>query len=283
MTDYFNDWCDQSIKKFLLQLSFNGYILAGNCVANMIQNRMLQENLDFWVKNRSDYLIVLEEFAKFGHKFNVYQSMVEIIGENIPKINVFFSNMSKLSLIQSFDFDYCRCYWSPKTGVVATVDCLFSIEKKMIRRAKYKNCMDDEIIKAVNNGYRFNAKFWQSHKDMLLHVNEILYGIQDFESFVNIDLNNLIQIPKKSFIFKYDDNMSNINATLEQLAIQISLHRPINLIYVKMLSFNNNNYNLMRKYIKSIVLLNPFCQRQTNKLKMSYRNTCFDINLLSIK
>lgn len=36
---------------------------------------------------------------------------------NLPKINIIFTDLTPNGTIRRFDFDYCRCYWTPTLGV----------------------------------------------------------------------------------------------------------------------------------------------------------------------
>ena len=53
------------ITKFIESLSYTGFVLAGNSVANIIENIDIQGDLDFWVLDKNKYLDVLEEFFHF--------------------------------------------------------------------------------------------------------------------------------------------------------------------------------------------------------------------------
>src|SRR5579863_4572886 len=126
---------DKNILEFLASLSFEGYILAGNSVANMIENVEIKGDLDFWVlANEDDYYDILEEFAqKNPVMFDIYPSMIEMKIPNLPLINLIFSEMIDAEdTVNSFDFDYCRCYYTNETGCMASEVSLASIKTKTI-------------------------------------------------------------------------------------------------------------------------------------------------------
>jgi hypothetical protein len=45
------NWVNEETWEFIRNLSFDGYILAGNSVANMISKIPLQGDLDFWIQD----------------------------------------------------------------------------------------------------------------------------------------------------------------------------------------------------------------------------------------
>jgi hypothetical protein len=61
----------------------------------------------------------MNEMTPFYEKVCVYPSMIEMTNEkgNLPKINLIYTNLTPNSTIRRFDFDYCRCYWTPMLGL----------------------------------------------------------------------------------------------------------------------------------------------------------------------
>lgn len=153
-----DNWINDKTKKFLKKLSFNGYILAGNSVANMIEKIPLQGDLDFWAKEKHHFLKAFDEMYPYYDNFKIYPSMIEMISNNdLPKVNLIYTSLNNDKLINRFDFDYCRCYWTP-SSLVASDDCRRSIKTKFIKYPE--NWFHKRILKAINYGYSFGSGFW---------------------------------------------------------------------------------------------------------------------------
>ena len=84
---------DVNILEFLDSLTYNNFILAGNSVANMIENISIVGDLDFWVLNKDKYLEVLTEFInKNPISYDIYPSMINMKFPNLPEVSLILSN-----------------------------------------------------------------------------------------------------------------------------------------------------------------------------------------------
>jgi hypothetical protein len=83
-------WVTPKTREFINELSFDGYILAGNSVTNMIEGIPLQGDLDFWCKKEYKYMQAVYEMTPFYDEFHVYPSMIEMIKKDntLPRINL---------------------------------------------------------------------------------------------------------------------------------------------------------------------------------------------------
>ena len=291
--------------KFLNKLSFNGYILAGNSVANLIEDKEITGDLDFWVLNKESYKTTLDEFRDlrdfrdfrdFRIKcYNIYVSMIEIVMENFPVINLIFSNTSANETINSFDFDYCRCYYTNKTGFMAYDECLYSIFSKTINDPiYYGDIRPNRILKAIKYGYAFNYNFWQYMNCRYLKTDTKIHFIGwdckickliknvslkcNHTSIGNlpcyVDVNDLnIQKPEKIYLSHM--NPLNINENKEYIRkvlhsggkdVIFSKHN-IELPILFTFDDNSTNYEIIIMYVNDLILLNPV--RQGNYMEIS--------------
>ena len=178
--DYIDsNWVSDKVWEFISNLDFNGYILAGNSIANMIEKIPLQGDLDFWVQKLDDYFTVFNYMHKYYDHFNLYPSMVEMIDTNeiYPRINLLYTNLDSVQLINNFDFPYCRCLWTPQTGIIYQNDCEKSIKSKQIQYINLKDIKNKRILKAINYGYKFDQLFWDQYSYLLLDVS--LYKLKE--------------------------------------------------------------------------------------------------------
>lgn len=162
----FESWINERTRNVLSNLSFDGYILAGNSVANLACGIPLQGDLDFWVSAKASYFPMLQEFLPYYDIIKIYPTMIELISSNdLPIANIIFTNMGLMRCINSFDLDYTRCYYTPKTGIVygtGSKDChQTKIITYPIITASYR------VSKALTYGYTFTREFWVTHKHLL--------------------------------------------------------------------------------------------------------------------
>jgi hypothetical protein len=77
----------------------------------------------------------MNEMTPYYEAVAIYPSMIEMTNKsgNLPRINLIYANLSAERTIGRFDFDYCRCYWTPTTGVICMEGCRRSIQTKIIR------------------------------------------------------------------------------------------------------------------------------------------------------
>ncbi len=180
----FNKTFNQKTIDFISGLSFDGYILAGNSIANVYEGIPLQGDLDFWVERRDKYMNAFKEMVGYYSKFNLYPSMVEMYNEedenkndnnnneSIPRINLIFTKLSLSRLIERFDLPYCRCYWTPNTGIVCTISAQNTIKTKLIIKDINPSSYTGEInykriLKAIKYGYTFTTEFWHKHNHLI--------------------------------------------------------------------------------------------------------------------
>src|SRR5579872_3691903 len=84
---------NRKIMKFITSLSYDGFVLAGNAVANMIKNIDIQGDLDFWVTDKNKYLNVLNEFEnKKPERYDIYPSMILLEYPDLPEVNLILSD-----------------------------------------------------------------------------------------------------------------------------------------------------------------------------------------------
>lgn len=69
VNDKKTEWVTPETREFINELSFDGYILAGNSVANMIEGIPLQGDLDFWCKKECKYMQAVYEMTPFMMNF----------------------------------------------------------------------------------------------------------------------------------------------------------------------------------------------------------------------
>lgn len=138
----------------------------------MAESIPVQNDLDFWVQREGDFLGALDEIGKFYDDYRIYPSMIEMYDKagNLPPVNLIFTNLSPRETVARFDFDYCRCYWSPSTGIYFYDGCLQSIRTKVIKNASNRNrIMRKRILKAVTYGYTFTNSFWEDFDNLLIN------------------------------------------------------------------------------------------------------------------
>lgn len=110
-----SNWLNPKALNFFKSLSFDGYFLAGNSVANGIEKIPLQGDLDFWINSKEKILDILQEFISYYKNVDLYPSMLKLYNEegDLPEINLIYTNLNYEELISKFDFDYCRCLYHP--------------------------------------------------------------------------------------------------------------------------------------------------------------------------
>lgn len=287
-------WSDDELLKFINSLSYDYFILAGNSVANMIENIPLQGDLDFWVLCKTKYLSALDEFSKHATHYDIYPSMIEIYVPNMPKINLILSDMSADQTIDNFDLDYCRCYWTPKTGCVAYEECLLSIFTKTINDPiSYGEMRPNRVLKALQYGYSFNRQFWYYFDKMLIDKNiiptcqicritcdknwlrfgpDMWHGCRHCRSWhtpypVSLNQLNMEYFEQIELDIKISDP-TDITQTLEYLQSafkKASEQLFANTIYFKLpklFTLSHDQYELVKLYANKIILVNPV--RNTN-------------------
>lgn len=276
---------DSQIIDFLDSLSYDGFILAGNSVANMIENIPIKGDLDFWVLDKKKYLEVLREFkSRKPLVYDVYPSMIEMVFLNLPIINLILSDTTAQETVCGFDFDYCRCYYTRQTGCRASNVCLDSISTKTIcHETCYGDIRANRILKAIKYGYSFNFRFWQYFngllKDSTILVCDVCrpknkknyFSCHHFKTIQINDL-NLSAFRQTEISIKISDinNIDNAMNQLEKIFSKWQGRNTLNLKLPKLFSFCPEQYELVESYANKIIILNPV--RDGNYLEINFKN-----------
>lgn len=265
MTSFNDNWSNSKTKNFINKLSFDGYILAGNSVANMIEGIPLQGDLDFWVEKGKDFYKAFDEMYLYYDKFNIYPSMIEMLSndDEMPKINLIYTEFTPEQTIKRFDWDYCRCYYTPETGIKKSKICEDSIKNKFI--IDPKNYFPNRIFKAVKYGYKFSPAFWEYNSYMIKN-KEILEEVRCYrfseKKPYDMKIENLdeTKYKYKEIELKITD-VNDVEMTLKNLCEQyqkiISESDYSNYKLPVLVSLNKDNKELIVKYIKNIIMNNP--------------------------
>jgi alkylated DNA repair dioxygenase AlkB len=263
-----------NIIKFIVTLSYDDFILAGNSVANMIENVGIRGDLDFWVLDKSKYLSTLEEFkSKNPLSFNIFPSMIEMTFDNLPTVSIILSDMSAEATIKSFDFDYCRCYYTRQQGCIAFETTLVSIFTKSINHEiVWGDIRSNRIIKAIMYGYNFSYKFWHHFEDFLKNKEKLICKIckvtskkidgycehtENLTVKIQSDDLNLSRFAQGTFEIKITDPTNIDNSIAELLKIFRNTNGIGMFQMSKLFSFNPTDYELVKIYATKIILLNP--------------------------
>ena len=288
--DYIDDnWVNEETWDFISNLSFNGYILAGHSVTNMIEKIPLQGDLDFWVQFDENYLNAFDEMAKYYKNFNLYPSMIEMYNDDniLPRINLIYTSLNTQKLLNRFDLPYCKCYWTPRINYndMANNKTLTSIKTKLISNLEITsyNLKNKRILKAVKYGYTFTNLFWYHYDNLILNPDK-KQEIKPTElNYYHIKLEDLD--PNE---FKLDEieiipsDKTNVKLTLSEIANQyqkIAL-TPKTILPI-LLKFTNEDIILLKKYIKLIVLQNSLSD--VDYLEIKIGGLCFSIDKNNIK
>lgn len=275
---------DHNIIDFITSLSYDGFILAGDSVANIIENVNITNSLDFWVLDKTKYLTILTEFSKKNPRvYDIYPSMVEMVFVKLPAVNLILSDTTIDNLILNFDFDYCRCYYSNQTGFMASEVCLTSIFTKSINHViSYNNINPHRILQAIKYKYYFNRNFW-NHFNYLLKkpLDCLICHVTSNDNSKCMHFNNTSVLIITDHI-----NMDNINFDEINIEItsELNIHSTINELKTifkesqgsqqppKLLTFLPKKFYLVRIYCRRIILLNPVlnsnCLNTKFKLKL---------------
>jgi alkylated DNA repair dioxygenase AlkB len=273
------DLFNKSVVSFLKKLSYDGYVLAGNSVANMIENIELQGDLDFWVMNRKDFIPAFFEIIKHlkNAKIGIYTSMLIIESDDFVPINLIYTDLEPNILIKTFDFDYCRCYWTPIFKIRATQSCIDSIFSKHIKNVvEFNNTRFSRIQKAIKYGYTFDVKFWRYHAQHLKNSDNLppKSSVSKYSKYKIYDS----EIIHRASIYNYDDKNDYViynNGTFEVLikdkfdiqgTLEILQNAARYLLNLKQfnggkisefMNFERRHFNIIRQYIQQIILRNP--------------------------
>ena len=283
--DYISDnWVNEDTWDFISNLSFDGYILAGHSVTNMIEKIPLQGDLDFWVEFDENYLNAFDEMAKYYKNFNLYPSMIEMYNDDniLPRINLIYTSLDTKKLLNKFDLPYCRCYWIPKINYnkIANDRTLTSIKTKLIPLTGINiyDIKNKRIVKALKYGYTFDNFFWYHFDNLISNPDKKQYKKPTKLEYYHIELEDLE--PNE---FKLDEigiipsDIKNVNLTLSEIANQyqkIALTPKTKLPIL--LKFTNEDIILLKKYIESIVLQNSLSD--VNYLEIQIGGLRFSIN-----
>ena len=259
-----SNWVNAQTMEFIKGLSFNGYVLAGNSVANMIEMIPLQGDLDFWVNKTTDFVNAFNEMSQHYQHFNIYPSMIELFNSDniLPRINLIYSNLEPTEVVYKFDWDYCRCYWTPRNQIYMANECSSSILSKNIKYPR-KNSFN-RILKALKYGYRFTESFWFDNKHLI--ANPEIKPTDYSTSIMDIKIEDLDlkKFELRDIEIKVSD-MTNIVQTLDELATQYHNVLKLNINEFNqfklpvLLTFDkeSESFGMIEKYIESIVFNNP--------------------------
>lgn len=291
---------NKNITAFLNSLSFNHFFLAGNSVANMIENVPIIGDLDFWVSDSTKYVDVLKEFkTKNPTSYNIYPSMIEMIFPNLPIINLILSNKSPQETAQEFDFDYCRCFYTNQMGPIASLTCLTSIFTKTISHpAPPEYIRYNRILKALRYGYSFNYEFWNIFsrflkKQLICNICRITnsshcnhHSVMTTITPIKLNDLQLMKFEQCTFGIKITD-ITNVNNTISELSRIFNHYYGIQMAHLKLpklFSLFPNQFYLVKEYATKIVMLNPinhgdYWGWRINKRRVYHIiNTLFSIN-----
>lgn len=299
-----SNWLNADTWAFINSLSFKDYILAGNSVANLSANIPLQGDLDFWVQYKDDYINVLHEMMPFYDHMNIYPSMVELYNTDdlLPRVNLILTGMPPKGTISSFDLDYCRCYWTPSSGIVYDEDCKSCIDTKKILHPHW-DLAPKRIMKALRYGYQFSDDYFRYRSYLLKPtrrpINPRTQMRINIIDDVNIDYNpeityedlDLDQFAMETVVLSVTD-INNVEGTLHELAVQYRdlMYDEDRSIEVPMLlSFSDfkTNKHLIDRYITAIILINPMSEANYQDIRIGenfvqrYRRKTFIIEDMS--
>ena len=287
---------ESNIKKniidFIDSLSYDGFILAGNSVANIIENIEIKNDLDFWVLNKEKYLNILEEFKnKDPLVYDIYPSMIEIVFKDLPVVNLILSDMSAEKTVNGFDFDYCRCYYTKQTGCMASEICLTSIFTKIICNEKsWGDIRFSRIMKAIKYNYSFTYKFWYYFSEMLQNKEKLQCNIcrvsnehscQHYSKLpLPIQITDLkIQRFEQTTIDIKITNSTDINGSIVELEKIFKKNYRFERSTIgenmfklpKLFSFTPKDFDLVKIYVNKIIIFNPV--RDGNYMEIKFKDT----------
>lgn len=287
--DYISDnWVNEETWDFISNLSFNGYVLAGHSVTNMIEKIPLQGDLDFWIQFNENYLNAFDEMAKYYKNFNLYPSMIEMYNDDniLPRINLIYISLDTEILLNRFDLPYCKCYWTPRINYsdMANNKTLTSIKTKLIPNLEITtfNLKNNRIYKAVKYGYTFTNLFWY-HYDNLIFNFDKKQEIKPTElNYYHIKLEDLdLNEFKLNEIEIIPSDKKNVKLTLNEISLQyqkIALTPKTKLPVL--LKFTADEIMLLKKYINLIVLQNPLTDVNYLEIKIGGFRFSIDKNNL---
>lgn len=270
-----DNWVNEKTWDFLSDLSFDGYILAGNSVANMYEQIPLQGDLDFWAKDYNKFVQALHSMIKYYSNFKLFPSMIEMSNElvnpleDLPTINLIFTQLSPNQTIDRFDFPYCKCWWTPSDGLNIEPSAEEAIKTKNIMFTTPndpKSITYKRILKAVKYGYKFTNKFWSELNHLIINpdakvnycgdnsINKIQIHKVDLEDldmkqFELIDTS--IEVTNKN---KINDTLTELYLQYEKIAMTPNAKLPV------LLKFNSDEIQLLFRYSKLIISVNPLSE-----------------------
>lgn len=271
MTEFFKLHSDNTsffkLSNYMKNLSFYGYILAGHSVTNVINSVKLTGDLDFFANTEKSFLVAFNELFPFYKKFIIYPSMIEMIDDFHPRVNLIYNTSTFNNIVSNFDWDYCKCYWTPKLGLFSTFNCIASIKTKKLTIddifvKKYNNA---RIYKAIKYGYSFNGSFLRQKIEIFKYpiifkkflVNDKFYKL-------NVDELNEEKCSKTKLTCNYFNikDVKNVKNTLKEIYKKISGKFKNNVLPI-LLTLENETSCLIKEYITKIIFKNPMVQFST--------------------
>lgn len=138
-------------------------IIAGGSVLNLILKKpRYYENsdIDIFIKNDKEILKnVLKYFENYDVSYELNKSVINIKINNIKKIFqiIFVDAENNFDIIDSFDLDYCKCYYDGK-NIYCSPDFLKSITYMTVFTNSFdKYNYEERITKAWMKGFNINS------------------------------------------------------------------------------------------------------------------------------
>lgn len=233
-----NSFYISNVYTFLINLSYEGYYLAGSAVSNMIEGNG-SFDYNFYVNDSKDYAVTfMEILTKLGNyktifkilEYDIHKSMISIkigFGINIIKFNIINTQNEIWETISNFDLEYERCCYNRK--IFCTKEALISIFTKTIHNYFPKRLDFDKLLLIAKDGYTFDEE-----------VKEHLS-------------NNL---EKKETYIKFNiTNPENVNQTLSEIKNTYNENTTADFLFTLKPS------STLFDYINSIIILNPQSQK----------------------
>ena len=246
---------------FISKLSFNGYILAGNAVANIFEEIPLQGDLDFWASEYKDFIRAFDEMSYYFNTFKMYPSMIEMIDTNgiFPNINLIYTNLPLDKIIERFDFPYCKCSFTllnSKFKLTISKESKESISTKTIDVINPLKITYKRLLKAVKYGYKFKGNFWKYLHHLLVNKEFLINSDEEYLNITEEDLDlsqfDMVDIPTYiSDKFNTSLTLLELKTQYEKCALTPNVKLPI------LLTFNFFEIDLLKEYMYLIIYNNP--------------------------
>ena len=268
LTIYFTETFNERTIELLSSLSFNGYCLAGDAVADMMDKRPLTSDLDFFSLKNGEYLKILDEFSSHYDIFEIHAQKVVMIDLNgiLPTAKLFYTKFEyETELIREFDLDYCRCFWptpfntTSYNRIYSNLNCDKAHSSKTIPFSGTK-CSARRISKILSSGYKFSDHFWYVHRK-LLEKRSISKSSNKIKS-------EDIKIPYDESYNLFQSNISDVLKTLNYIKPYLESESSR---YIKaFLTLDKKKFHdfnmLLKQYALAIVMQNPLTEENFSSM-----------------